>query len=58
LSGEKTVLKTDEDRGGLRNVVFSPLNHLTQLTARENLIILSRRESNKSHFLLFVSSSL
>jgi hypothetical protein len=27
----------------------SPLNHLTRLIAREN-IILSRRESNKSHF--------
>jgi hypothetical protein len=35
LSGEKTV-------------VFSPLSHLTRLTARENFIILSRRESNKS----------
>jgi hypothetical protein len=28
--------------------VFSPLNHLTRLIARENFIILSRRESNKS----------
>jgi len=30
-------------------LVCSPLNHLTQLTARENFIILSRRERNKSH---------
>jgi hypothetical protein len=30
-------------------LVFSPLNHLTRLIARENFIILSRRESNKSH---------
>jgi hypothetical protein len=30
-------------------LVFSPLNHLTLLIARENFIILSRRESNKSH---------
>jgi hypothetical protein len=29
--------------------VFSSLNHLTQLIAQENFIILSRRESNKSH---------
>jgi hypothetical protein len=35
-------------------LVFSPLNHLTRLTARENFIILSRRESNKSHLILFV----
>jgi hypothetical protein len=27
---------------------FSPLNHLTRLIARENFIILSRRESNRS----------
>jgi hypothetical protein len=30
--------------------VCSPLNHLTWLIAQENFIILSRRESNKSHF--------
>jgi hypothetical protein len=30
-------------------LVFSPLKHLIRLIARENLIILSRRESNKSH---------
>jgi hypothetical protein len=30
-------------------LVFSPLNNLTRLIARENFIIFSRRESNKSH---------
>jgi hypothetical protein len=30
-------------------LVFSPLNHLTWLIARENSIILSRQEGNKSH---------
>jgi hypothetical protein len=30
-------------------LVFSPFNQLTRLIARENFIILSRRESNKSH---------
>jgi hypothetical protein len=29
--------------------VCPPLNHLTQLIARENVVILSRRERNKSH---------
>jgi hypothetical protein len=29
-------------------LVCSPLNHLTRLIARENFIILSLRESNKS----------
>jgi hypothetical protein len=33
-----------------KTLVFSPLNHLTQLIAWENFIILSCRESNKSHF--------
>jgi hypothetical protein len=32
-------------------LAFSPLNHLTLLIARENFIILSRRESNKSHLI-------
>jgi hypothetical protein len=32
-------------------LVFSPFNHLTRLIARENFIILSHRESNKSHFM-------
>jgi hypothetical protein len=31
-------------------LVCSPLNHMTQLIARENFIMLSRRESNKSHY--------
>jgi len=31
-------------------LVFSPLNHLTRLIARENFIILSPQESIKSHF--------
>jgi hypothetical protein len=30
-------------------LVCSPLNHMTRLIARENFIILSRRESNKCH---------
>jgi hypothetical protein len=30
-------------------LVFSPLNHLARLIARENFITLSRRESSKSH---------
>jgi hypothetical protein len=28
---------------------YQAVNHLTRLIARENFIILSRRESNKSH---------
>jgi hypothetical protein len=32
-------------------LVFSLLNHLTQLVAQENFIILSRWESNKPHFI-------
>jgi hypothetical protein len=32
----------------------SPLNHLTQLIAQENFIILSHQESNKSHFIFFL----
>jgi len=31
-------------------LVFSPLKHLTRLMAREKFIILSNRESNKSHY--------
>jgi hypothetical protein len=34
---------------GVGTLVCSPLNHLTRLIARENFIIPSRRESNKSH---------
>jgi hypothetical protein len=33
-------------------LVFSLLNHLTRLIARENFIILSRQESDKSHDIL------
>jgi hypothetical protein len=36
-------------------LAFSPLNHLTQLIARENLIILSHRESDKSSLLLVMN---
>jgi hypothetical protein len=36
-----------EDRDGPRNFI-SPFNHLTRLVARENFIILSRRESSRS----------
>jgi hypothetical protein len=32
-------------------LVFSPFNHLTRLVARENLIILSRRENSRSYIL-------
>jgi hypothetical protein len=39
-------------------LVCSPLNHLTRLIARENFIILSRRESNKSHYICKLSISL
>jgi hypothetical protein len=39
----------DEDRGGLRNVGFSPFNQLTRLSAREDFIIQSRREIYKSY---------
>jgi hypothetical protein len=47
------ALVNKEDRGQRTEMVFetlvcSPLNHLTRLIARENFIILSRRESNKS----------
>jgi hypothetical protein len=39
-------------------LVFSPLNHFTRLIVRENFIILSRRESNKSHICNFLTFSL
>jgi hypothetical protein len=38
-------------------LVFSPLNHLTRLIARENFIIFSRRESNKFHLMHFLQRS-
>jgi len=47
LSGEKTLRTRTEMV--FETLVFSPLNHLTRLIARKNFIILSRRESNKSH---------
>jgi hypothetical protein len=47
LSGEKTNVSKTISVFVLR-LDFSPLNHLTRLIARENFIILSRRESNKS----------
>jgi hypothetical protein len=39
-----------------RWLVFSPLNHLSWLIARENFIILSRQESNKSHYIGYTTS--
>jgi len=39
-------------------LVCSLLNHLTRLIAREHFIILSRRESNKSHNIKPVMSLL
>jgi len=35
-------------------LVCSPLNHLTRLIARENFIILSHRESNKSRITVII----
>jgi hypothetical protein len=58
LNGEKTdvsktisVLRTRPEMV-FETLVFSPLNHLTWLIARENFIILSRQESNKCHILM------
>jgi hypothetical protein len=46
LSSEKTnVSKTEMV---FKTLVFTPLNHLTQLIAQENFIIFCHRESNKS----------
>jgi hypothetical protein len=39
-------------------LVFSPFNHLTRLIVRENFIILSRRESNKSQLTICPLPSL
>jgi len=54
LSGEKTNVSKTVSVLVLRvhpevfeTLVFSPLDHLTRLTAGENFIILSRREGNK-----------
>jgi hypothetical protein len=53
LSGEKTnasqtsTLRTRTEMV-FKILVFSPLNHLTRLIARENFIILICQESNKS----------
>jgi hypothetical protein len=41
---------------GFETLVFSLLNQLTWLIAQENFIILSRRESNKSHCMTLPSS--
>jgi hypothetical protein len=57
LSGEKTNVSKTMTRTKMvfETVVFSLLNHLTRLIAREYFIILSRRESNKSHYTSDVS---
>jgi hypothetical protein len=52
LSGEQTSVSKTISVLVLRvfeTLVWLPLNHLTRLIARENFIILSRQESNKSH---------
>jgi hypothetical protein len=40
----------------LETLVLSTFNHLTRLLARENFIILSRRESLKSYIINFHSA--
>jgi len=45
----------DEVFSGYR--VFSPLNHLTRLIARENFVLLSRRESSKSQSTMWLQTS-
>jgi hypothetical protein len=39
-------------------LLFSPFNHLTRLTGRENFIILSRQESNRSYNMINYFSTL
>jgi hypothetical protein len=39
----------------LETLVFSPFDHLTRLVARENFIILSRRESSRSYIMNIVA---
>jgi hypothetical protein len=51
LSGEKN--QRFEDHLCPRPQGTSPLNHLTRLKARENFIIHSRRESNKSLSIIY-----
>jgi hypothetical protein len=46
--GQTSTLRTRTEMV-FKTLVFSLLNHLTQLIAQENFIILSRQESNKSH---------
>jgi hypothetical protein len=48
FSGAMMVHPDNEDRDGLQNVVFSPLNHTTRLIAGEIFITVSRQESNRS----------
>jgi hypothetical protein len=51
MTSQTSTLRTRTEMV-FETLVYSQLNHLTRLIARENFIILSRRESNKSHFCL------